>query len=68
MKPTEKSPEIDAMLKQMFGVDRKHSIMTNMCVFCGKPALDADFRDEISRREFTISGICQFCQDKTFGT
>ena len=25
------------------------------------------FRDEISRREHQISGMCQACQDKTFG-
>lgn len=68
MKPTEKSPEIDNAIKQIFGIDRKHSIMTKMCVFCGKPALEADFRDEISKREFSISGICQACQDQTFGT
>ena len=67
MKPEEKSPEMDAALKQIFGIDRPHSIMTKMCVFCGKPALDVDFRDEISRREFAISGICQSCQDQVFG-
>lgn len=26
----------------------------------------ADFRDDLSRREFAISGICQGCQDKLF--
>lgn len=25
------------------------------------------FRDEVSAREFGISGFCQKCQDKTFG-
>jgi hypothetical protein len=26
----------------------------------------ADFRDDTSRREFAISGICQRCQDEIF--
>ena len=25
------------------------------------------FRDALSRKEFTISGMCQKCQDETFG-
>ena len=64
MKPTEKSTEIDNEITRLFGVDRKASITTNVCVFCGKPA--DKFRDELSRREFTISGICQVCQDEVF--
>ena len=26
-----------------------------------------EFRNVLSRREFEISGMCQNCQDKTFG-
>jgi uncharacterized CHY-type Zn-finger protein len=37
------------------------------CPFCQKPINMADFRDELSRREYEISGICQECQDETFG-
>ncbi len=38
------------------------------CPFCGeKIGPPSDFRDELSRREFLISGLCQKCQDKTFG-
>jgi hypothetical protein len=65
MKPTEKSPEIDALLKSSFGINRRKSILNNRCVFCGKQA--TEFTDEISKREFSISGICQKCQDETFG-
>jgi len=36
------------------------------CPFCGKPIKPAEFRDELSRREFLISGLCQQCQDKVF--
>ena len=37
-----------------------------LCVFCSKPVVWEDFKDEISKKEFRISGICQECQDKTF--
>jgi hypothetical protein len=68
MKPSEKSPEIDNALTCLFGINRKASITRNSCVFCGKVIDPAtEFRDECSRREFSISGICQKCQDKTFG-
>lgn len=37
------------------------------CPFCKKPILMSDFRDQLSRKEFKISGLCQNCQDDTFG-
>jgi len=40
--------------------------MLGMCIFCQKPVTVEDFRDDISRREFEISGMCQKCQDETF--
>jgi len=36
----------------------------NQCVCCGKSA--TEFRDEISKREYQISTLCQTCQDKVF--
>lgn len=44
---------------------RRESIASNTCICCGKPA--NAFRDELSRKEFSISGLCQSCQDKVFG-
>jgi hypothetical protein len=44
---------------------RKGSIEKNLCTWCGGEA--TQFRNEISRREYRISGFCQVCQDKTFG-
>jgi hypothetical protein len=38
------------------------------CPFCKKVILaQVEFRDELSRKEFGISGLCQKCQDETFG-
>jgi hypothetical protein len=37
------------------------------CPFCAKLIDEkTEFRDEISRQEFKISGLCQACQDKIF--
>lgn len=33
------------------------------CPFCKKDMKDATFRDELSRKEFGMSGLCQECQD-----
>jgi hypothetical protein len=40
-------------------------IMMGLCTFCAI-TLD-DFRDDLSAKEYSISGMCQTCQDKTFG-
>lgn len=62
--PSDKSPEIDNFITHVFGVDRKQMIRSNRCVTCGKSA--GEFRDALSEREYTISGMCQECQDSVF--
>lgn len=37
------------------------------CPFCKRMVSLNDFKDELSVKEFRISGLCQQCQDKTFG-
>lgn len=37
------------------------------CPFCGAEIDLAKFVDQISKREFEISGLCQDCQDELFG-
>lgn len=39
----------------------------NRCSFCGLPIIETDYRDDLSKQEYSISGMCQHCQDKTFG-
>lgn len=59
-----KSPEIKCFLdyaaKQMgwSGSDKN-------CRTCNKPI--TEFRDDLSRKEYQISGMCQECQDSVFG-
>lgn len=37
-----------------------------VCPFCGHTISMTEFRDEVSRREYEISGLCQKCQDEVF--
>ena len=61
--PSEKSPEMTDFLQKNFG--RTDYIKLNSCVCCSKPAIN--FRNAISKKEYTISGLCQDCQDSVFG-
>ena len=36
------------------------------CPFCGDPIVLIEFKDDLSRKEYEISGLCQSCQDETF--
>lgn len=67
MKPSNKSPEMTDLLESVFR--RSSAITSNHCIpspiGCGKPI--GPFRDELSEKEYTISGLCQECQDKVFG-
>ena len=40
--------------------------MNAICPFCNKPVNENEFKDELSRKEFEISGLCQSCQDDFF--
>jgi hypothetical protein len=55
----------EEMAFQLFGRSRTLAIAGNQCVKCGE--LATDFSDEISRKEYGISGLCQCCQDGIFG-
>ena len=37
-----------------------------LCPFCKKPVSEEDFTDQLSLKEFRISGLCQKCQDEFF--
>jgi len=41
-------------------------IKEGKCPFCKEKINMDDFRDELSRKEFRNSGICQKCQNKLF--
>lgn len=43
----------------------EESVRQSVCADCGGPA--TQFKDRLSRKEFTRSGLCQKCQDGVFG-
>ena len=53
-------------LKELFPEEFARIELGN-CPFCKKHIDPDSFRNEISKREFKISGLCQDCQDKMFG-
>jgi len=69
MKATNKAPEIEAFLSTLINspLTREETIEQGICSGCGSDVLDTSFRDELSFKEFTISGLCQKCQDDIFG-
>jgi len=68
MEPTNKSNAINSMLSSVFGVDRVKTISEGYCASCDNTGIIAtSFRDDVSRKEYAISGLCQSCQDDVFG-
>ena len=58
----------DNIMRQM-GFDKEvEDVHNGICPSCKNQINSAEFRDELSKREFKISGLCQKCQDEIFGT
>lgn len=62
--PADKAESLEQLFELMFG--RTTAINSQVCASCGKPVFPEDFRDEVSVKEYTISGLCQECQDEVF--
>jgi len=60
--PSDKSPEMAEHLERLYG--RTTAIKADTCAACQGPV--TAFSDELSRTEYTISGLCQTCQDIAF--
>jgi len=56
----------EGMAQAMFGRSAAIAKAGGQCVSCGE--FNLEFRDELSRKEYGISGLCQCCQDNVFGT
>jgi len=67
--PAVKAPAIENTMIRMFGFDRRDYIKRNKCVpapiGCGGDAVEFD--SVSSEKEYTLSGMCQECQNKFFG-
>jgi len=57
-----------ANLQELFGFDLQKVLNNRECIpepiGCGKKV--EEFRDDVSEKEYGISGLCQSCQDKIF--
>ena len=62
MEPSVKSTALSEFFEEFFG--RTTAIKNQVCVSCNRDI--RDFRDDLSRREYVISGLCQQCQDEVF--
>jgi len=43
------------------------NVELGLCPFCNQPIRVDEFKDELSIKEYKISGLCQRCQDGFFG-
>jgi len=56
---------LESLMSTILLVNRNTKIANSKCVFCNQPAVQ--FNDDLSRREYAISGLCQSCQNRVFG-
>tara|TARA_R100001082_G_scaffold99643_1_gene68448 strand:- start:1334 stop:1558 length:225 start_codon:yes stop_codon:yes gene_type:complete len=42
-------------------------IIDNRCAVCCSPISPDEFKNDLSKKEYSISGMCQKCQDAIFG-
>lgn len=68
--PSPKNEDLENAIEGMLGFNRAETIQENKCVpppfGCGKPVSMDDFKDDLSRKEYSLSGMCQTCQDEFF--
>lgn len=62
-----KRPDPDKPVFQFFP-NTGLAVAHGFCPFCEREVKDEEFRDDLSRKEYSISGLCQQCQDEMFGT
>ena len=58
---------LDSFAKKAFGRSPTEAKEKKICVYCGKEIKMKDFKDQLSIKEYEISGLCQKYQDDTFG-
>ena len=64
--PTEKSANVESALTDINGgKNRRSYILAGKCIITGEDA--GPFRDELSEREYQISGMGQKAQDEIWG-
>lgn len=57
---------LDDFTEKQFGKSRTKCEKQDICVFCHSKIDMEDFRDDLSRKEYYISGLCNKCQEDMF--
>lgn len=66
IKPMEnKSQEVRDAIEELFPGTAK-AIDEKKCPLCKQPI--GEFKNELSKKEYLISGMCQKCQDEVFSS
>ena len=63
-KPTKKSKGIEDFITSIAGKSRQDAYDLGECMTCDRGI--RGFRDALSTKEYSSSGMCQQCQDKVF--
>ena len=66
MKATDKDPELMALINSLIPkfITREYAISEGLCVLCHTEGIEiSSFTDDLSVKEYQISGMCQVCQD-----
>ena len=68
-RPIDTLMESDALGLRDHFRDRRTAIASQVCVarYCLGDGTATAFRDQLSQKEYNISGLCQTCQDTIFG-
>jgi len=55
------------IMQKMGFAEDVDKVEKGICPRCDKKVNKKEFRDFLSMKEFSISGLCQECQDEIFG-
>ena len=56
------------IMKKMGFEEEVKKVEEKRCPFCDKLIdIETEFRNDLSIKEYVISGLCQNCQDEMFG-
>lgn len=62
-----KKPDLSKIPAAKIFPKEMDNIKKGLCACCGIEIQKDEFRDDLSKREYATSGMCQDCQDSVFG-
>ena len=46
--------------------NKDHAIDNSFCAWCNSKVVATEFHDELSMKDYSITGLCMDCQNKTY--